>query len=255
MTRDSYYSALDSANHYSPLPAVILAAGLGSRLGEACRDVPKSLVPVLGRPLLSYTMQGLAQAGVREVHVVVGHRGDQIRDRLLSMDRYGLDVGVVYNPRFSSPNGSSLAAARNVVSARPFLLVMADHLLSAEAIRRMLGASFEFAVGLDCTDLSSERLDDATKVLLDDEGRVCAFGKRLPRWHGVDAGIFRCTQSVFAVIDAVGCASELSTIMTAVAAERPFHAVDLTGAFWLDVDTPRDLEEAELLLQQAGPGT
>ncbi|MHB8577058.1 MAG: phosphocholine cytidylyltransferase family protein [Dehalococcoidia bacterium] len=231
------------------LPAVVLAAGLGSRLRAAGPDLPKSLVPVLGRPLLSYTIESLAHAGVREVHVVVGHRGRQVQDSLRAMRLPDISLGVVHNARFTLPNGSSLAAARDAVAGRPFLLLMADHLLDAEAIGRMLRAPYGYAIGIDRGPLTPARLADATKVQLGADGMVQAFGKRLPTWNAVDAGIFRCRSGVFATIDALGLDCEVSRIMTAIAAAEPFHAVDLTGAFWLDVDTPGDLAEAERLLR------
>jgi hypothetical protein len=54
---------------------------------------------------------------------------------------------------------------------------------------------------------------------------------------------------VFEAIDEPGIASEISAIMTFVAARCPFHAVDLTGALLLNVDTPADLAAAEELLK------
>lgn len=234
------------------LPAVVLAAGFGSRLEAAAGGLPKALVPVLGRPLLAYTLDGLAAAGVREVVVVVGYRGEELAaalHTLLAEQRLPLTIEVVRNPRFTQPNAGSLAAARAAVGERPFLLLMADHLLSGAAIKRMIAAPHALAVGVDRGALPAARLADATKVRLDGAGLVCAFGKRLAPGDGVDAGIFRCGPAVFEALDALGSDQELAAIMTAVAARHPFHAVDLTGAFWLDVDTPVDLADAEAYLR------
>jgi len=228
---------------------VILAAGLGSRLGGAGGGAPKALAPVLGRPLLAYTLEALAQAGVHQAYVVLGYRGAEIEAALAGLGPGGPSLHVVWNPDYRLPNGSSLAAARAAVAQAPFLLLMADHLLSVEAIRRMLGAEQRFAIGVDRGPLPASRLTDATRVRLRPDGLVAAFGKRLRRWDGIDTGIFRCHPDVFAVIDELGVDSELSAIMTRVAARQPFHAVDLSGAFWLDVDTPADLREAESLLR------
>jgi choline kinase len=231
-----------------PLPAVVLAAGFGSRLGEAARDVPKALVPVAGRPLLAHTLDALAEAGVRDVCVVTGHRGAELEQAVRSFTPPSLCLSTVRNRRFDLPNASSLAVARGWVGGRQFLLLMADHLLSAEAIARMLGGPDGCAVGVDRSVLPSEQLDEATKVRLNAEGLVAAFGKRLPCWDGVDAGIFRLEADVFGDLAQLGASSELSALMTAVAARTPFYAVDLTGAFWLDVDTPEDLAAAEAAL-------
>ena len=231
-----------------PVPAVVLAAGFGSRLLAAGADLPKALVPVLGRPLLAYTLDGLAAAGVQQAYVVVGHRGDQVIEAVAGLQTPGLTVGFVRNPHFELPNGSSLAAAREAVDGNPFLLLMADHLLSSVAIRRMLAAADGFAVGVNHVPLPSERLVDATRVRLRRSGLVEAFGKRLDQWDAIDAGIFSCLPAVFETVDALGEGSEVGAIMTAVASRYRFRAIDLAGAFWLDVDTPADLAEAERLL-------
>lgn len=233
----------------TPPPAVVLAAGFGSRLGDASAGLPKALAPVLGRPLLGYTLEALATAGVREAYVVLGHRGAEVQAAIERLPRHGLTTRALWNPSYHLRNGSSLAAAREAVEGRPFLLLMADHLLSAEAIRRMLAAEHGLAIGVDRGPLPHSRLVDATRVRLGPAGLVAAFGKRLRRWDGIDAGIFRCGAEVFTAIDALGIDSEISAIMTRVARACPFHAVDLTGVFWLDVDTPEDLAEAEALLQ------
>lgn len=232
-----------------PLPAIILAAGLGSRLGAASSGLPKALVPVLGKPLLGYALEALAAAGVREAVVVLGHRGAEVQAAIDRLPCDGLRVRTVSNPDYRLRNGSSLAAAQDAVAGRPFLLLMADHLLSAEAVGRMLAAEYAFAIGIDRGPLPRSRLADATRVRLGADGLVAAFGKRLRRWDAIDAGIFRCRAEVFSAIAALGIDSEISAIMTSVAAVQPFHPVDLSGAFWLDVDTPADLAEAEALLQ------
>lgn len=230
------------------LPAVVLAAGFGSRLEEAARGAPKALVPVAGRPLLAYTLAALAEAGVRDVCVVTGHRGAELEQALSLFAPAALRLATVRNLRFDLPNGSSLAVARDWVNGRSFLLLMADHLLSAEAIARMLAGPAGCAVGIDRSALPLDQLEEATKVLLSADGLVAAFGKRLPRWDAVDAGIFRLEATIFDDLARLGASSELSALMTLVAARTPFHAVDLTGAFWLDVDTPGDLAAAEAAL-------
>lgn len=231
-----------------PLPAVVLAAGFGSRLGAAARGRPKALVPVAGRALLAHTLVALATAGVREVCVVTGHRGGEIERALPALTPPSLHAASVRNPRFHLANGSSLAAARAWVGTRPFLLLMADHLLSAEAIARMLTVPAGCAVGVDRSPLPAEQVDEATKALLDGQGGVAALGKQLPRWDAIDAGIFRLEPAVFAELDRLGGAPELSELMTAVARCSPLRAIDLSGAFWLDVDTPADLTAAEAAL-------
>ena len=64
------------------MQAVILAAGNGNRLAPHTRELPKPLLPLAGRPIINYVLDGLSAAGVREAVVVVGYRSDRMREAL-----------------------------------------------------------------------------------------------------------------------------------------------------------------------------
>src|ERR1700682_2665624 len=57
--------------------AVILMAGSGSRLRRSPKSLPKPLTPVLGRPLISYTLDALADTGITKINLVVGHESER----------------------------------------------------------------------------------------------------------------------------------------------------------------------------------
>ena len=58
--------------------AVILMAGMGSRLRASGEMLPKPLVPIFGRPLISYIVDALEKVGVRNLHAVIGAEGDAL---------------------------------------------------------------------------------------------------------------------------------------------------------------------------------
>ena len=62
--------------------AVVLMAGTGSRLRASGETLPKPLVPIFGRPLISYIIDALQKVGVRNLHVVVGANGDALVEAL-----------------------------------------------------------------------------------------------------------------------------------------------------------------------------
>jgi NDP-sugar pyrophosphorylase family protein len=74
------------------MQAVVLAGGLGSRLAEKTRDLPKSLLPIAGRPFLSWLVEALARSGYRQLVVCVGHHGEQVVEFLGDGRNFGLDV-------------------------------------------------------------------------------------------------------------------------------------------------------------------
>src|SRR5215469_2559290 len=60
--------------------AVVLAAGRGTRMRELTADLPKPMIEVRGKPVLQHIVEGLREAGVRDCLIVVGYRGDAVRD-------------------------------------------------------------------------------------------------------------------------------------------------------------------------------
>jgi choline kinase len=228
--------------------AVLLAAGLGSRLGHLSSGAPKPLVPVAGRPLVSYTLDSLRDAGVREVVVVTGYRETQLRDSLRALSPLALRFET--NREFRSGAARSLAAARRACGNDPFLLVMSDHLLEHELVATLAATlpGSGAVVAADATPRSREFTEEATRLLVED-GFVREIGKMIPEFTHLDAGAFHCSDRVWDALDAVPTDSNLSDVFTVMAAEGLLLPADVTGSFWYDVDTPEDRREAERLLR------
>src|SRR5438445_6625393 len=74
--------------------AVILAAGRGTRMRELTVDLPKPMIEVRGKPVLQHIVEGLRDAGICELLIVVGYRGDTVRNFL--GDGTGYDTALQY---------------------------------------------------------------------------------------------------------------------------------------------------------------
>ena len=74
---------------------VILAGGVASRLGAQAGELPKTLVPVAGRPFADHQLTWLAEQGVEEVVYCIAYRGDQIREYIGDGSNWGLSVAYV----------------------------------------------------------------------------------------------------------------------------------------------------------------
>ena len=62
------------------MKAVIMAGGKGARIAEVAKDIPKPMIPVLGKPVLEYQIRSLTAGGVQDITLVIGHLGDAIRN-------------------------------------------------------------------------------------------------------------------------------------------------------------------------------
>lgn len=116
------------------MQAVVIAAGEGRRLRPLTERWPKPILPIDGKPVIATLLWELETAGVREVTVVVGHLGDQIR-RLLA----GFDVRFAEQPEVL---GSADAVRRAVAAGAhaPFVATVADTVYTPGDVRRFVEA-------------------------------------------------------------------------------------------------------------------
>lgn len=232
----------------------MLAAGDGGRLGAHTALIPKPLVPLNGRPIVDYTLEALAAAGVTDLTVVVGYRAEKVISELERSAPPEVSVNFVWNPDFHAGASLSLRAARDSVAGEPFLLVMSDHLLSAPLLRKLATAARQSRTSLVACDFSARDdayTDEATKVAVDEDGLVTAIGKRVTPFSGLDTGAFLLAPTVWDAVDAAPRDCELSVIFGELARRHALRAVDVSGAFWYDIDTAIDLEAASRLLPEA----
>jgi choline kinase len=231
--------------------AIILAAGVARRLAPLTDKTHKALLAVGGRPLLLRMLAALADAGIRETIIVIGHCGDQVR--AIAGTRLGrMAIRYVENPEYAKGSVLSLYAARAHLG-EPALVMDADVLFPREFLRRLLAVPAPSAVLLD-----KAFVDTGEEVKLYTRGdRVIALGKKtLPEaWEvvGEGVGFFKC---------GVAAAPELVRAMEHVIAtgdglneyEDALHIVlqrthvgwvDVTGLPWTEIDFAEDLQRAE----------
>jgi choline kinase len=206
-------------------------------------------VPVAGRPLIHHVLESLASAGIQEVVLVVGYQGEQVEAALGDGLQFGLRIHYVWNRDYAQGNASSLWRALPVVGGEPFLLAMSDHLCSPELLRAFLEqVDGRTAIAVDRSDLGEERTAEATKVALMDS-LVVDLGKGLERWDAIDTGFSHWAAGAFAAAADAPPEGELAALMTRLArTEGGLASCNVTGHFWLDVDTDDDIRLAETLL-------
>ena len=118
--------------------AVILAAGMASRLRPLTNDRPKCLLTVGTRCLLGRTVDSIKAAGITELVVVTGYRGEMIRSFLT--DNYkDMQISFVDNVDYQTTNNIySLWLAKDYVAGKDFILLDSDILFDGRIINRLL---------------------------------------------------------------------------------------------------------------------
>src|SRR5581483_8563633 len=93
------------------MQAVILAGGLGTRLGPITQTIPKPMVPVAGKPYLAHQLAELGRQGITDVVPLTGHLGDQIEAYFGSGGRLGLSLRYRREPAPQGTGGGLRDAA------------------------------------------------------------------------------------------------------------------------------------------------
>lgn len=227
--------------------AVILMAGSGSRLRGSDETFLKPLVPLLGRPLISYTIDALANIGIQTIHAVVGFQGAPLVAGLKRLAHPRIHFHFIDNPQWQKQNGISVLVAAPHVSA-PFLLTMSDHLFDDAIVDRLMkSADFsELNLAIDRKLNSIFDLDDAMKVRTEGD-RVVAIGKSLANYDAVDVGLFICPREIVDYLERAKRNGDcsLSDGVRLMASDDKVRGIDIGEAWWQDVDTPLMLRHAE----------
>ena len=228
--------------------ALILAAGNGSRIAARAGEGPKPLVQVNGTPLLEHVMTRAREAGIERFVIVVGFRGQMVKEWYERHPISGVEVTWIENPEYRKDNGISVLCASHLIHEN-FLLLMADHVFEAETASSLLREPLDREEVILAVDRNIEGifdLDDATKVRID-KNRIVEIGKALRQYNALDTGMFLCSPALFRWLEmaVVNGNCSLSDGLRLMAANRTFKAFDIGDAHWQDVDTPAALDYAQ----------
>ncbi len=233
------------ANTTSQKQGLILAAGLGSRLGAT--EMLKPLIPVHGKALIIRTLETLEAGGCTQFIIVLGHEATTIEHYINTHYQGNSSIVYAYNNQYHLSNGLSVLAASKHLQAG-FVLSMADHLFS-EQIPMLLNTTALPKEGAALfVDYKIEEvfdLDDATKVLTQGD-EIIDIGKTIEPYNCIDTGLFLCSRDLITALEQVyadkGDAS-LSEGMAVLGKQHKMKAIDIGSACWQDVDDPAMLEQ------------
>lgn len=229
------------------MQAIILAAGLGDRLGSYTSNKPKAMAEVAGKTLISRCFDFLGENNFSSITVVTGYMSELLSNHVTSLNP---KVKIATNSHYRKGNILSLAAAMEQVNDG-FLLMNADHIYP----RRMLNKIMEPAKNITAVcDFDRKLGDDDMKVKLSPDKTISQISKKLSNFDCGYIGMTICPKekltsykNAFAsALEDEGDTIHVERILGRIAASgNKVEIRDASGFGWLEVDTPEELKLAE----------
>jgi choline kinase len=235
------------------MKAIIMAAGIGSRLKKQLGNQPKCCTEVAGEALIERMLRLLAEKGIRDVALVLGYQSEVVIGRL----RGKTEARSYVNPFFNVTNSiSSLWFAREELDGQDDTVILNGDLFFEpsllDAVVESSGNAVMFA--------DPRRVEDADYRFGYDNGLLRRYGKNLPvadttgEYIGVAkirralVGEFRAGLEVLVAAQQHGLWWE-DVLYNLCATQRPINVVEITDSFWAELDYIEDYERIQAFLR------
>jgi mannose-1-phosphate guanylyltransferase len=239
------------------MKAMILAAGLGTRLRPLTADRPKVLVEISGRTLLEITLERLGTFGIREVIVNVHHFADMVVDYLKAHQKFGMEIEVSREDVLLDTGGGLKKAGWFFLRDRhsmdePFVLHNVD-VVSTIDLRRMLKA--HQASGALAT-LAVTKRESSRQLLFGADGQLCGRQAReeepeIVRVSGelkklAFCGVHIISPQFLGKMQGEGTFSIIDSYLLAARAGEKIQAFRGDDFYWRDLGRLEDLKAAQI---------
>ena len=236
------------------MKAIILAAGMASRLRPLTLTTPKSLLKVGERSLLQRSMDALIANGVTEFCIVTGYLHDMIEDFVKEQYADSIQVTFIYNKVYETTNNIySLWLARPFAEGQEVLLLDSDLLYDPQIVTRVLATDAPNVLTLIRHELGEEEM----KVVTDAQGSIKEISKTCNPADaaGESLGIEKMgkeyTKALYSELESMMNEEHLENVFYERAFERlipqgyTYQVLDVTELFSCELDTIEDFENAK----------
>ncbi len=232
------------------IPVAILAGGLATRLRPITEKIPKSLVPVAGKPFLAHQLELLRSRGIRRAVLCVGYLGEMIQREFGDGSAFGVKLDYSFDGPKLLGTGGALKRALPLLGME-FFVLYGDSYLPIEY--RPIAEFFRRSGKSGCmTVYRNEGRYDTSNVVFRD-GNVVVYDKknRLPEMHHIDYGLSLFQAAAFNAYPA-DKPFDLAGVMGNLVRERQLAGYEVRERFY-EMGSSAGLAELESLLQSKSP--
>jgi NDP-sugar pyrophosphorylase family protein len=242
------------------MKAMVLAAGLGTRLRPLTDHRPKALIEIAGRSLLEITLARLREFGVREAIVNVHHFADQVVDYLQANRNFGMRIEVSREDVLLETGGGLKKAAWFFLEGEkgveePFILHNVD-VISTIDLARMVKSHAESQA---LATLAVQQRESSRYLLFDQQLQLCGRQKReqqeivRPASHLAAlafSGIHVVSTRLLNMMKEEGVFSIIDSYLRLAGEGEGIRGFRADEYYWRDLGTPESLRRAEEYLKQ-----
>jgi N-acetyl-alpha-D-muramate 1-phosphate uridylyltransferase len=232
------------------IPVAILAGGLATRLRPVTEKIPKSLVPVAGRPFLAHQLELLHARGIRRAVLCLGHLGEMIQRDFGDGNAFGVRLDYSFDGPKLLGTGGALKRALPLLGDE-FFVLYGDSYLPVEY--QPIARFFRRSGKLGCMTVyrNEGRYDTSNVVFRDGEIAVYDKKNRPPEMRHIDYGLSLFKASAF---DSHSPAQpfDLAEVMGKLVRENQLAGYEVRERFY-EIGSPAGLAELELLLKSRSP--
>lgn len=244
------------------MKALILAAGLGTRLKPLTDTMPKALIPINGKPMLEHIILKLKAAGFRDIIINIHHFGDQIVDFLIANDNFGVKIKISDERDYLLDTGGAIKhAAKYLQGDEPFLVHNVD--IISDIDLKVL-CDYHLKTNPLATLLVSKR-DTSRYLLFSDENKLSAWrnhetGEIKSYFPDLDpskykeyafGGVHVISQSIFNWMEEWTGKFSIIQFYLSVCAKANIQAYPASNLTLIDVGKTSSLEKAEEWLKRS----
>lgn len=245
------------------MQAIILAAGMGKRLGEYTKNNTKCMVPVNGTPLIDRVLRQLSELFLNRVVLVVGYEGQKLMD-YLGCEKNGLRIEYIINPVYDKTNNIySLALAKDKLQEDDTLLIESDLIFDDGMFRLLLDNPYPNLALV----AKYESWMDGTMVRIDKDNNIINFVPK-DAFRFEDTSLYYKTVNIYkfskefsqtkyipfldAYTKAVGNNEYYENVLRIISFlnSHDLKALPITNEKWYEIDDKQDLDIAEALFAE-----
>jgi NDP-sugar pyrophosphorylase family protein len=232
------------------IPVAILAGGLATRLRPITEKIPKSLVPVAGKPFLTHQLELLRAQGIRRVVLCVGYLGEMIQRNFGDGNAFGLRLDYSFDGPKPLGTGGAIKCALPLLGDE-FFVLYGDSYLPVKY--RPIAEFFQHSDRLGCMTVyrNEDRYDTSNVVFRNSEIAVYDKKNHTPEMRHIDYGLSLFRNAAFDSFPA-GKPFDLAEVMGKLVREKQLAGYEVCERFY-EIGSPAGLAELESLLQSKSP--